>query len=41
MESLALETESHLHPDKLQGALQAMIKDLTDGAKTIITWAWV
>ena len=36
MESLTLESEPHLHPDKLRGALQAMIDDLTADAESII-----
>ena len=36
MESLVLESGLHLHPDKLRGALQAMIDGITAHTETII-----
>jgi len=36
MEALTLESGLHLHPDKLQGALQAMIDEITAHTETII-----
>jgi len=36
MESLTIESEPHLHPDELRGALQAMIDDITADTKNII-----
>jgi len=36
MECLTLASEPHLHPDKLRGALQAMIDDITADKETII-----
>jgi len=35
-ESIVLESGLHLHPDKLRGALQAMIDDITADTETII-----
>ena len=36
MESITLESKPHLHPDKLRGALQATINDLTADTESII-----
>lgn len=36
MESLTLNSGLHLHPDKLRGALQAMIDEITSDTETII-----
>jgi len=36
MEAFTLESGLHLHPDKLQGALQAMIDEITAHTETII-----
>jgi len=37
MEPLTLDSGLHLHPEKLQGELQAMIDDITTDSKTIIS----
>jgi hypothetical protein len=36
MEPLTLDSGLHLHPEKLQGELQAMIDDITADTETII-----
>jgi len=36
MEALTLESGLHLHPDRLRGALQAMVDDITADTETII-----
>jgi hypothetical protein len=36
MEAVTLDSESHLHPEKLRGTLQAMIDEITGHTETII-----